>query len=53
MFFFESIIIDNLFLMEAYKRREHDNWNYALPSKVKKYTKNKILRRILQTTLSR
>lgn len=33
--FFESIIIDNLFLMEAFKRREHNNWNYVLPSKVK------------------
>ena len=41
--FFESIIIDNLFLMEAYKRREHDNWNYALPSKVKNTQKIKYL----------
>lgn len=31
--FFETRIIDNILLMEAVKRREHDNWLYALPSK--------------------
>ena len=41
--FFESIIIDNLFMMEAYKRRTTENWKYVLPSKNKNAEKVKYL----------
>lgn len=41
--FFESIIIDNLFMMEAYKRRETSDWKYVLPSKNKNAEKIKYI----------
>jgi DNA polymerase elongation subunit (family B) len=31
--FHETVTVDNLFVMEANKRRENGNWNYVLPTK--------------------
>lgn len=50
--FFESIIIDNLFFMEAIKRRETGDWNYVLPSKTKNAEKIKYLGGFVKQSLT-
>jgi len=40
--FFETITIDNMFIMEAVRRR-NNGWNYVLPSKPKHINKEKYL----------
>ena len=41
--FFETRTIDNMFVMEAVRRRNSGNWNYILPSKPKHINKTKFL----------
>lgn len=41
--FFETRTIDNMFVMEAVRRRNNGNWNYILPSKPKHINKTKFL----------
>ena len=41
--FFETRTIDNMFVMEAVRRRNSGNWNYILPSKPKHVNKTKFL----------
>lgn len=41
--FFETKTIDNMFIMEAVRRRNKGNWNYVLPSRPKNVEKVKYL----------